>query len=198
MGATYAGPLRDEPLAVELHNTRYAAGGRLVDGLADADSAGAFLQALAPRLPRELPGGEPPAGAELAALREDVHAALHAALDGRPQDPEAIAAINAASAAAPSSPALALGAQGEPLTVTDHHGATRAQVVLAAFARSAIDLLVGPHAGSLHACAAPGCVLLYVRDHPRRLWCCNACGNRARQARHYRRVRAAARPAADR
>jgi predicted RNA-binding Zn ribbon-like protein len=37
---------------------------------------------------------------------------------------------------------------------------------------------------------APGCVLLYVSDHPRRQWCSNACGNRARQARHYRRTHA--------
>lgn len=191
MAASYAGPLRDEPLAVELHNTRYAAGGRLVDGLAETASADAFLRALAARLPADLPAGDPPGAAELAALREAVHVALHAALDGRPQDAGALAAISATSAAAPTSPALALGASGEPLAVVDHHGATRAEVVLAAFARSAIEVLAEPRAASVHACGAPGCVLLYVRDHPRRQWCSNACGNRARQARHYRRVRAA-------
>ena len=34
---------------------------------------------------------------------------------------------------------------------------------------------------------APGCVLYFVQDHPRREWCSTACGNRARVARHYDR-----------
>ena len=41
----------------------------------------------------------------------------------------------------------------------------------------------------LRACLAPGCVLYFVKDHPRREWCGPACGNRARAARHYRRHR---------
>ena len=74
----------------------------------------------------------------------------------------------------------------------DRHGADRTDIVLAAFAADAIDLLTGPLRDEIRACGAPGCVLLYVRDHPRRQWCSNACGNRARQARHYRRTHAAA------
>ena len=50
----YAGPVRDEPLAVELHNTLFAHGGELVDGLADRASCDAWLTALDRRLP---PGG---------------------------------------------------------------------------------------------------------------------------------------------
>ena len=38
MVTVYAGPLRDEPIAIELHNTVYAAGGAVVDGLADPAS----------------------------------------------------------------------------------------------------------------------------------------------------------------
>ena len=34
---------------------------------------------------------------------------------------------------------------------------------------------------------APGCVLYFIKDHPRREWCSTACGNRARAARHYAR-----------
>lgn len=41
----------------------------------------------------------------------------------------------------------------------------------------------------LRACQAPGCVLYFVRDHPRREWCSTTCGNRARAARHYARHR---------
>jgi hypothetical protein len=44
-------------------------------------------------------------------------------------------------------------------------------------------------AALLRACGAPGCVLMFLKDHPRREWCSNACGNRARQARHYDRTR---------
>ena len=43
----------------------------------------------------------------------------------------------------------------------------------------------------LRACYAPGCVLYFVKTHPRREWCSVACGNRARAARHYQSVRSA-------
>ncbi len=79
----YRGPLRDEPVAIELHNTVYAAGGELRDGLADAASAAAFVRAIAPRLTAHgLPGGTGPSPAELVALRAAVRAALGAAVAG--------------------------------------------------------------------------------------------------------------------
>jgi predicted RNA-binding Zn ribbon-like protein len=188
---TYRGPLRDEPVAIELHNTVYAAGGELRDGLTDAASAAAFVRAIAPRLtPDGLPGGTGPAAAELAALRAAVRAALGAAVAGEPLERDALDAINAAAARAAVSP-RALVRGGRVVRSVDRHGAGRADVVLAAFAADAIDLLTGPLRGEIRACGAPGCVLLYVRDHPRRQWCSNACGNRARQARHYRRTHAA-------
>jgi predicted RNA-binding Zn ribbon-like protein len=62
-------------------------------------------------------------------------------------------------------------------------------VILAACAASAIELLTGPDRDALRACGAPGCALLFLKDHPRRAWCSTACGNRARQARHYARTR---------
>jgi predicted RNA-binding Zn ribbon-like protein len=52
-----------------------------------------------------------------------------------------------------------------------------------------IELLTGDERPRLRACNAPGCVLYFVKDHPRRQWCSNACGNRARAARHYQRHR---------
>jgi predicted RNA-binding Zn ribbon-like protein len=56
---------------------------------------------------------------------------------------------------------------------------------LAAVATESIDLLTGTDAQLLRACYAPGCVLYFVKDHPRREWCSTACGNRVRAARHY-------------
>jgi predicted RNA-binding Zn ribbon-like protein len=56
---------------------------------------------------------------------------------------------------------------------------------------SGIELLSGSAAASLRACRAPGCVLYFVKTHPRREWCSVASGNRTRAARHYERVRSA-------
>jgi predicted RNA-binding Zn ribbon-like protein len=169
-----------EPIAVELHNTLYVAGGARHDGLSDA-----WLEALGDRLPAAGAGPWPGRDA-LVALRDAIRSALQAAALGRPQDPAAIDAVNRASAGAPRSPAAIPGRDGL-VAGFDYHGASRADIVLAAFARDAIDLLTSPH--ELRMCGAPGCILLFVKDHPRREWCSNACGNRARQARHYERVR---------
>ncbi len=177
----YSGPLRNEPAAIELHNTLYVAGGRTYDGL---DEAGAWLDGLAGRLP-DVPGAAPEAP-ELAALRGPVRAALHAAVDGIPPDPAVLEALNRAAARAPHSPAVTPGGEA----TVDYHGASRADVVIAALAADAIELLTGPHRHDIRACHAPGCVLLFLKDHPRRAWCSHACGNRARQARHYERTRA--------
>ena len=65
------------------------------------------------------------------------------------------------------------------------------RVALAELAHDSIDMLTEPSATKLRACHAPGCVRYFVRSHPRREWCSESCGNRARAARHYRRIRAA-------
>ena len=70
-----------------------------------------------------------------------------------------------------------------------------AECVLAAgnpggeIAEAAVLLFTSPDAGRLRACPGPGCVLYFVRAHPRREWCSAVCGNRARVARHYQRHR---------
>ena len=190
MLAVYAGPLRDEPIAIELHNTVYAAGGAIVDGLADPASAETWLAGLAQRLPDGGDRSGPwPTAQELVALRDAVRVALHAAVAGAAQDAAELDVINRASARAPRSPIAAWRPDADPVAATDHHGASRADVVIAALASDAIDLLTGPRRGDLRACGAPGCVLLFLKNHPRREWCSNTCGNRARQARHYHRAR---------
>jgi predicted RNA-binding Zn ribbon-like protein len=68
-------------------------------------------------------------------------------------------------------------------------GGSPVAAALSLLAVESIDLLTGAAAGTLRACHAPGCVLYFVKDHPRREWCSTACGNRARAARHYRRHR---------
>jgi predicted RNA-binding Zn ribbon-like protein len=191
MVASYSGPLRSEPLAIELHNTVYAANGTVIDGFADAAGAAAWLDGLGARLSE---GGSRrrrrPALEELVALRTAVRDAMQAAVAGEPTERATLDVINAASAKAPRSPVAVWQPRGAPVPAADVHGATRADVALAALAADAIDLLTGPRRADLRACGAPGCVLMFLKDHPRREWCSNACGNRARQARHYRRARA--------
>src|SRR4051812_29610491 len=122
---TYAGPLRGEPLSVELYNTIYASAGSGVDALADAAQAGAWLAAIGARLPlAEFPPGSPPAREDLMALRTAVRSALAAAVDGTPADTAAIAALNAASARAPWSPALRREGRGGLVKISDFHGAS--------------------------------------------------------------------------
>ena len=190
MSAAYAGPLRDEPIAIELHNTIYAVGGTAVDGLADAASRQAWLEGLAARLP-DCDGrpGQWPRHEDLLALRNAVRVALHAAVGRAAHDAVALEEINHASARAPRSPAAKWRPDADPVAATDYHGASRADLVIGALAADAIDLLTSPRRHDLRACGAPGCILMFLKDHPRREWCSNTCGNRARQARHYQRAR---------
>jgi predicted RNA-binding Zn ribbon-like protein len=58
---------------------------------------------------------------------------------------------------------------------------------LSKIAEEAVDLFSGRDRDRLRPCGGPGCVLYFVRTHPRQEWCSAGCGNRARVARHYRR-----------
>lgn len=191
MSAPYRGPLRDEPIAVELHNTLYASGGELIDGLADGASCDAWLAALDGRLPSRGKGAGPKR-AELMDLRAAVREAFQAAVDGRPPPRASIETINRYSARAPRSRIARWRSHARPLAGWDFGRAKGGDVALSALAVDAIDLLTGPDRANLRACGAPGCVLMFVKHHPRREWCSGPCGNRARQARHYRRTRRSA------
>ncbi len=81
-------------------------------------------------------------------------------------------------------PALALGASREERHCLGPGGVPLARALLAA---DAIDLVAGPAHADLLACAAPGCVRLLLRDHPRRQWCSTRCGDRVRASRYYHR-----------
>src|SRR4029079_17151279 len=136
----YTGPLRDEPVAIEVHNTVHAAAGEPRDGLADAASAAACVRAIAPRLSADgLPGGSGPSAAELVGLRGGVRAALGAAVAGELPERGALDAINAAAARAAVS-ARAVVRDGRVVRSVDRHGADRAHVVLDRLATHATHL----------------------------------------------------------
>jgi predicted RNA-binding Zn ribbon-like protein len=185
----YKGPVREEPLAIELYNTIYVADGVIVDGLAEPTSASAWLAVLGERFPLGGAGGEPIQD-QLTDLREVVRDVLGAIIEQRTPSKVGIEALNAASARAPRSSAARWRQDSDPEPIVRFHSDRRADIVISAFAADAIELVTGPARTELRSCGAPGCVLMFLKHHPRREWCSGACGNRARQARHYRRTRA--------
>ncbi len=182
MPPRYPGPLRDQPLPVELHNTLYATTrGERCDAIAEPAALRAWLAAVASDLP--VPAQTVDAGriAEFRALRDAVRTALRSAGDGKPVPPGARRTLNDAAAACPRSVQLAADATRR----VRYHADDPTTMVLAAIAHETIALVSSPRAAQLAVCGAPGCVLMFLRSHPRRAWCSTACGNRARQARHY-------------
>ncbi len=94
--------------------------------------------------------------------------------------------LNDLAAASPRFPRLRLldGAYGGR-PARRRAGRTQRTSVLASVARAAMHLLAGSDLARLRRCAAPGCVLFFLRERRRRAWCSDGCGNRARVARHY-------------
>lgn len=103
---------------------------------------------------------------------------------------DAEAAVKAVNDAAGGLPAPRLSLAGGGLRLATGTAASRVTAGLARVAAETQLLLAGDDV-MLRACHAPGCVLYFVKTHPRREWCSVACGNRARAARHYKTVRSA-------
>ena len=101
---------------------------------------------------------------------------------------DGVAAVNRAAAHLPQTE---LVLQGGLLRRDRPASASPTRVALAELAHDSIDMLTGPSGIKLVACHAPRCLLYFVRSQPRREWCSETCGNRARAARHYQRIRAA-------
>lgn len=184
-------PLLGEPVAVDLANTLVAEGDRLSDRLADDAHVAAWLEAHRDGLP-ERALAEPPSPAALRQLRDAIRELLHAAVDARPPDPQAVALVNRTGASAPA-PELTWSPDGFKLAAGSQ-GLDGGAAALAAIARSAIDLLSSQDADRLRRCDGRGCVLLFVARHPQRHFCSpNLCGTRSRVARHRERQRSATR-----
>lgn len=196
-------PLLGEPFPVELMNTVWADRTGVFDELRDPASALRWWRAVEHRVPASRSGGSPQEhvdvlGPELVdslrrlrdALRRlaaEVTGDDRSAAESATRDrSSAIAVLNQLSASAPSWSELAWAPGGEPQCVRRTRRGP-GQAALAAMADDAATFFAGDLRRELRACHAPGCVLYFVRDHPRRQWCSAACGNRARVARHYER-----------
>jgi predicted RNA-binding Zn ribbon-like protein len=182
--------LPDEPVAVRLMSTIWADTEGLHDDLRSPQDVDEWLDAA--HIRRE----DVPATVEELASARGLRDALrrlaaHVTADSRPAAASATTtledAIRHVNAVAVRSPASVLTRHGERLGVGTQPGVSPVTAGLAGVAEDAIQLLAGDDAASLRACHAPGCVLYFVKTHPRRQWCSVACGNRARAARHYQR-----------
>ena len=188
--------LPDEPTPVRLMNTIWA-DTAVHDDLTTPAALHDWLVAVDRRYVADAIGEPHPRElAEARLLRDSLRRlAAFCTDDRRPaaQSPvdsvdDALAAVNGAVTHLPHAQLAVRGGQLHR-DRTAPNSPTR--VALAELADDSIDMLTGPSATKLRACQAPGCVLYFVRSHPRREWCSEACGNRARAARHYRRIRAA-------
>jgi predicted RNA-binding Zn ribbon-like protein len=183
--------LGTEPLPVELANTFYGDGADRVDFMAGAEAVDRWFREIGrfhPDAPS--PDGLGRVADQVRGLRDGVHRLLSAAADGRPPDPEAIAEVNRMAAAAPTTVELRWTADGNR-TARVVDATTGPVAVMGRIATCCIELLAGPVAQDVRRCRAPGCSMLFVKNHSRRRWCHPSCGHRDRQARYYRRRRVA-------
>ena len=197
-------PLLGEPLPVELMNTIWADRDGVHDALREPAETAAWLRAIAPRLdlpvapdlsaltPRDLDQ----LAQRLRTLRNALRRlAAEATDDPRPtaasatkELDDALAAVNEAAGAVPRWSALTWTPGERPARLTRANGPATA-AALSAIAEEAIAMFGREEPIELRTCQAPGCVLYFLKDHPRREWCSPTCGNRARAARHYQRHR---------
>ncbi|KAB8183613.1 hypothetical protein FH608_049080 [Nonomuraea phyllanthi] len=178
--------LTGEPLALDLLNTRPAAG----DLLATAHDLRAWLELQAERFPeaRDLAAAELGAAdlAAVHAVRDRTARALDHARHGRRPQADDLDALNQAQRAAPAVAELAW--DGAAVTTTRRRTGPPGARLAAWLAEAAAELLADPAVTRIRQCEADDCVLLFLPAHPRRRWCSAArCGNRVRVARHYQR-----------
>jgi predicted RNA-binding Zn ribbon-like protein len=183
-----------EPLPLELANTRFAHRGHEHEGLREPADLAAWLRQVGERLPvvprdRDLDAIGPEELAAARALRDALRTVFTAVTAGTAPDAGAVDIVNRTARAGPRWRELATDRGRTAVTRTAAPPVTAA---LSAIADEAVGLLTGPDAAVLRACAAPGCMLFYRKDHPRRAWCSPRCSNRVRAARHYARRTASA------
>ncbi len=196
-------PLLGEPLPVELMNTIWADRDGVHDALGSPAETRAWLRSVSDR--DDVPGADLTAWLgslseeELKTVHQDLRALRNGArsLAARQTDDTrqpalmsvevttALVSINALAASAPAWPVLHWPDKGSPQASRGSESPP-GPVFVADVARATVTL-IGGTADQLRACQAPGCVLYFIKQHPRREWCSAGCGNRARQARHYRR-----------
>ncbi|TFD50744.1 hypothetical protein E3T43_18090 [Cryobacterium sp. Hh7] len=181
-------PVTGQCLALDLVNSAYIVGGtrgRLVDSIGSPE----LLQDwCAQRVDQLAPAGQPgKLGDEdlnrVRELRAAIRGALEAVVNDHLVGPDDVQTLSDNVALAHRRVVLT-----SDLTIryewSEPDFGTRASMLIA---EDAISLLAERAAG-VHACEAPGCIMYFIPTTERRCWCSTTCGNRARVARHQRRM----------
>jgi predicted RNA-binding Zn ribbon-like protein len=132
--------------------------------------------------------------ADFRSLRNAIRGAMSARLRGVSPSADALRALNEASAAVPTAPALEDSRSGPVRVERVTASPSRTVQILATIARSAIELLGGPDHDRLRLCPATRCGKAFLASRGRQVWCSASCGNRMRVARHHARRASAADP----
>jgi len=181
-------PMGGEPsIAVDFVDTVYRdSPATTVDLLAGSDTAWWRLQA------SRLVNGDRPDHGKTVRLRETLRAAFDDVMSGRTPDDETLRALNEVVELVPTT--CELHNVGGALTVeTRWHVQPGGDANLSAIARDGMALLLDRgRSDRLRRCANPACLMIFVAENSKRIWCsANGCGNRARASRHYYRHHAA-------
>jgi len=173
--------LADPHLAVALLCTVRLRDNVLVDELADKRAANHWLRQH--QLP--LVGRDDAVHRDLVEHRDLLRGLFTAVVDDAlPR--QALRTVNTHAARAPVTLAARRLVNGD-VTVELIRQGTATDVLFGELSRSALALLAAPAREQLEQCRAPGCILFFLKQRPRQLWCSAGCGNRARVARHYAR-----------
>jgi predicted RNA-binding Zn ribbon-like protein len=124
---------------------------------------------------------------EVQVLRDDALAVLRAAAGGERLPRAATARLNAAARERPVVGQLGNHA-GERYSALARSAARRSPLdeLLARCVAATIEIAANPR---LTLCDSPGCGQLFLRERQNKRWCGEACGTRARVARHAARAR---------
>ncbi|GIH25248.1 hypothetical protein Aph01nite_35580 [Acrocarpospora phusangensis] len=206
---TTSATLLGEPLPIELMNTYGMVRGEPHDAVSDNAAMAAWLRAVEGRIRSEAGGTADSLVWDEAAVRpiatrlrnlRDALRLLAAEATGVSWPPAASSvittrrdALDAMNALAPAWPELVWPAGEQPARMLRTPG-TPGELALFLIAHQGVELFASPSRERLRACRAPGCLLFFLKEHPRREWCSPICGNRARVARHYHRHHTSPRP----
>jgi predicted RNA-binding Zn ribbon-like protein len=173
-----------ESLAVEFVSSWHYDGNVVIDELSTVAGLASWIMTYQDRLGLAPGGGIEIASADLARVtrtRAAIRELLDAAVAASQPDPAAVELVSDGSRGAqaaelrwlPSGPRL----EWPP-------DASTAGLLITQVCASTVRLLTSPRARYLRRCPASRCVLFFTALRPGQTWCSQACGNRARVARH--------------
>jgi len=170
------------PLAVDVADTVRVVGSRKVELLADEADLSSWISHEVERFP--LANSSQGQLETFRHLRDAVRDVLLAHAERRQLPASAISAVNRASARCPTYPEIGAGGRVQAVAMNQDPFDAFCGLV----ARSTIEVISGPEREALAVCRAPSCGMPFLRQHGRQRWCSDACGNRARVARHTARA----------